>query len=78
MFFPTWIDLKGQDSVPDTIHHCVCLIDPKNDLTWRNLKKHVCTDGVHATDRLNYDSESKGIIKYIFIINYNNEKNLIF
>lgn len=60
MHFPTWVDLKGQDSVPDTIHHCVCVIDPKEDTTWRNLKTHVNTDGVHATDRLNYHSESKG------------------
>lgn len=61
MHFPTWIDLKGQDSVPDTIHHCVCVIDPKLDTSWRNLKRHVETDGVHATDRLNYHSESKGL-----------------
>ena len=23
MYFPNWIDLKGQDTVPETIHHCV-------------------------------------------------------
>lgn len=23
MYFPTWVDLKGQDSVPDTVHHVV-------------------------------------------------------
>ena len=23
MHFPTWIDLKGQDSVPETVHHVV-------------------------------------------------------
>lgn len=62
MYFPTWIDLKGQDSVPDTIHHCVCLIEPKHDLTWRSLKKKITTDGVHSTDRLNYDSESKEML----------------
>ncbi len=29
MHFPTWIDLKGQDSVPETVHHVVgglCLL----------------------------------------------------
>ena len=26
MYFPTWIDLKGQDSVPETVHHCVSSI----------------------------------------------------
>ena len=23
MHFPTWVDLKGQDSVPETVHHAV-------------------------------------------------------
>ena len=23
MHFPTWIDLKGRDSVPETVHHVV-------------------------------------------------------
>ncbi len=59
MHFPTWVDLKGQDSVPDTIHHCVCIIDPKEDTCWRTLKKHVTTDGVHANDRLNLQNDSK-------------------
>lgn len=62
MHFPTWVDLKGQDSVPDTIHHCVCIIDPKEDTNWRNLKKHVATDDVHEKDRLNYHSESKEML----------------
>lgn len=26
MQFPTWIDLKGQDSVPDTVHHVVSFV----------------------------------------------------
>ena len=26
MHFPTWIDLKGQDSVPETVHHVVSFI----------------------------------------------------
>lgn len=25
MYFPTWIDLKGQDAVPETVHHVVSL-----------------------------------------------------
>ena len=29
MHFPTWIDLKGQDSVPDTVHHVVKDLDLK-------------------------------------------------
>ena len=27
MHFPTWIDLKGQDSVPETVHHVVCTLE---------------------------------------------------
>lgn len=23
MHFPTWVDLKGRDSVPETVHHVV-------------------------------------------------------
>lgn len=23
MHFPTWVDLKGEDSVPETVHHVV-------------------------------------------------------
>ncbi len=62
MHFPTWVDLKGQDTVPDTIHHCVCVIDPKEDTEWRSLKRRVQTDDVHATDKLNYQSESKEML----------------
>ncbi len=25
MYFPIWVDLKGQDSVPETVHHVVCI-----------------------------------------------------
>jgi ATP-dependent RNA helicase DDX1 len=60
MHFPTWVDLKGQDSVPDTIHHCVCIIDPREDVSWRSIKHHIRTDGVHSLDKLNYHSDSKG------------------
>lgn len=52
MYFPTWIDLKGQDAVPETVHHVVCTVDPKEDTSWMNLRQHVATDGVHLKDRL--------------------------
>ena len=60
MHFPMWVDLKGQDTVPDTIHHCVCIIDPKEDQSWRTMKNKPITDAVHATDRLENQTESKG------------------
>ena len=27
MHFPSWLDLKGQDSVPETVHHVVSIFD---------------------------------------------------
>ncbi len=62
MYFPTWIDLKGLDNIPDTIHHCVCMIDSREDTEWRNLQSHITTDGVHTIDRLNYSFESKEML----------------
>lgn len=38
MHFPQWIDLKGQDSVPDTVHQVVCMIDPNEDMSWVRLR----------------------------------------
>ena len=52
MHFPTWIDLKGEDSVPETVHHVVVTVDPRTDLAWHNLLKRIPTDGVHAKDTL--------------------------
>lgn len=52
MNFPVWVDLKGQDSVPDTVHHTVVRVDPKTDLSWQSLQRRVDTDGVHQRDRL--------------------------
>ena len=51
MPFPTLIDLKGEVSVPDTVIHVVVTVDPRSDMSWNNLKKHIPTDGVHARDR---------------------------
>lgn len=50
MHFPTWVDLKGEDAVPETVHHVVCHIDPRNDNSWGSLRRHVTTDGVHQKD----------------------------
>jgi len=51
MYFPTWVDLKGQDAVPETVHHVVVPVDPRSDKGWTNYKQPVQTDGVHAADR---------------------------
>ncbi|XP_014664668.1 PREDICTED: LOW QUALITY PROTEIN: ATP-dependent RNA helicase DDX1-like [Priapulus caudatus] len=52
MHFPTWVDLKGEDSIPETVHHVVCKIDPTSDTSWQNARRHVQTDGIHAKDNL--------------------------
>ncbi|KAG8580146.1 hypothetical protein GDO81_007162, partial [Engystomops pustulosus] len=39
MHFPTWVDLKGEDSVPETVHHVVVTVNPKKKAcgsTWQN------------------------------------------
>lgn len=53
MHFPTWIDLKGRDSVPETVHHVVVHVNPSRDLSWQKLKRKVKTDGIHKKDKLN-------------------------
>ncbi|XP_031696357.1 ATP-dependent RNA helicase DDX1-like, partial [Anarrhichthys ocellatus] len=51
MHFPTWVDLKGEDSVPESVHHVVVPVNPKNDRLWERLgKNHIRTDEVHAKD----------------------------
>ncbi|KAG8445665.1 hypothetical protein GDO86_010444 [Hymenochirus boettgeri] len=51
MHFPTWVDLKGEDSVPETVHHVVVPVNPKKDKLWERLgKNHIRTDGVHDKD----------------------------
>ncbi|KAM6954207.1 ATP-dependent RNA helicase DDX1 [Aplochiton taeniatus] len=52
MHFPTWVDLKGEDSVPETVHHVVVPVNPKQDRLWERLGngKHLRTDEVHSKD----------------------------
>uniref|UniRef100_A0A182WCL7 ATP-dependent RNA helicase n=1 Tax=Anopheles minimus TaxID=112268 RepID=A0A182WCL7_9DIPT len=52
MHFPTWVDLKGEDAVPETVHHVVCMVDPQKDITWQSMRTHIQTDGVHARDNV--------------------------
>ena len=37
MHFPTWVDLKGEDAVPETVHHVVVKVDPQKDLSWQSM-----------------------------------------
>ena len=53
MQFPQWVDLKGQDSVPETVHHVVTMVDPTADRRWMNAGKgRVATDGIHVGDQI--------------------------
>ena len=68
MNFPVWIDLKGQDSVPDTVHHVVCRVNPVTMTMWKNLTNHWETDAVHCNDIMNTNQPSKGIVhQYGFV-----------
>eukprot|EP00064_Thunnus_orientalis_P016415 superscaffoldBa00003253_g16480 len=61
MHFPTWVDLKGEDSVPETVHHVVVPVNPKNDHLWERLgKNHIRTDEVHAKDNTRPGANSAG------------------
>lgn len=52
MYFPTWVDLKGEDAVPETVHHVVVNVDPQRDRLWETLRRQIQTDGVHAKDNI--------------------------
>ncbi|KAL5290459.1 DDX1 family protein [Megaselia abdita] len=58
MHFPTWVDLKGEDSVPETVHHVFCYVDPQKDPSWGNLNRRIQTDGVHQRDNVGPRNES--------------------
>lgn len=64
MNFPVWIDLKGQDSVPDTVHHVVCRVNPVSMSMWKNLSTHWQTDGVHQQDHMDTQQPTKGMCVY--------------
>ena len=46
---PTWVDLKGQDSVPDTVHHVLYRVHPERDARYCAEARHpACTDNMHS------------------------------
>lgn len=60
MNFPTWVDLKGEDAVPETVHHVVVMVDPQKDKSWENLRQHIQTDNVHIRDNVRPGSNTIG------------------
>eukprot|EP01059_Diplonema_ambulator_P018938 TRINITY_DN3163_c0_g2_i1.p1 TRINITY_DN3163_c0_g2~~TRINITY_DN3163_c0_g2_i1.p1 ORF type:complete len:814 (+),score=320.67 TRINITY_DN3163_c0_g2_i1:36-2444(+) len=51
----SWVDLKGKDFVPDTVHHAVVFSDPDDDDRWKHGQ--IETDGVHIAGQ---DQDSAG------------------
>lgn len=83
MHFPVWVDLKGEDSVPETVHHVVCMVDPRKDTSWMKLKRHIQTDQVHAQDNVRPGnntaetmSEAVKLLKGEYTVRAINEHNM--
>lgn len=61
---PTWVDLKGKDSVPETVHHCILRVDLEKHwnqfygLSGKLKQIPVFLDGVHTSGRLNNEEEN--------------------
>ncbi|EKX49574.1 hypothetical protein GUITHDRAFT_162044 [Guillardia theta CCMP2712] len=47
--YPIWVDLKGKDSVPESVYHLVYDIDPTRDTSWGKNDKYP-TDEVHLAE----------------------------
>lgn len=69
MSFPAWVDLKGEDAVPETVHHVVVMVDPQKDKSWYNLRSHIPTDGVHHRDNIRPGNTTAGKLFFIIYIN---------
>jgi ATP-dependent RNA helicase DDX1 len=71
---PTWVDLKGFDSVPDTVHHVVYRIDPLRDVTiMKRARIPAITDNVHVlvngnTNSMDYKSQQVKEIKMHLLV----------
>lgn len=53
MHFPTWVDLKGEDSVPETVHHVVSHVSDSDDgLPGGCIRCRCVLECLHATSKL--------------------------
>ncbi|KAK6054437.1 SPRY domain protein, partial [Cooperia oncophora] len=65
MNFPQWIDLKGMDSVAETVHHVVCMVDAVADKQWirhMHSSNHLKDDLVHERDNIRLNTTDKNTI----------------
>eukprot|EP01083_Nonionella_stella_P028991 79902_1 len=59
---PMWVDLKGKDFVPDTVHHCILVVDPIKDRQWtarNSVNQSITTDGVHRRDQIQWNPNNR-------------------
>eukprot|EP01103_Thecamoeba_quadrilineata_P009625 TRINITY_DN1940_c0_g1_i1.p1 TRINITY_DN1940_c0_g1~~TRINITY_DN1940_c0_g1_i1.p1 ORF type:complete len:594 (-),score=104.36 TRINITY_DN1940_c0_g1_i1:72-1790(-) len=88
--FPTWIDLKGRDYVPDTVHHSMITVDPLKYLNLLdNSPNHPISDGVHRREKITFppktpesQSEAVKLLKPLLLLElinaYKMDQALIF
>jgi len=51
---PTWVDLKGVDSVPETVHHVICDINIQKHISMiQNARVDAILDNVQTTELIN-------------------------
>ncbi|CAD6194723.1 unnamed protein product [Caenorhabditis auriculariae] len=65
MSFPQWIDLKGMDSVAETVHHVVCYVDAFSDKQWiriRHQPNHLEDDHIHDKDEIRCGTDEKNTL----------------
>jgi ATP-dependent RNA helicase DDX1 len=48
---PIIVDLKGKETVPDSVDHAVVRVDPREDRSWLQSSPEVVTDRVHVLDQ---------------------------
>ncbi|GMH45072.1 hypothetical protein BSKO_13029 [Bryopsis sp. KO-2023] len=56
---PILVDLKGKDSVPETVDHVLVNIDPYQDKSWLQANPRVPTDNCHALERIGPEIQTK-------------------
>lgn len=71
---PIWVDLKGKDSVPETVHHALYEIDPEEDLPWKDSEiapgakfpeEQPPSDNVHKTTSMSdFDKQHPEALRY--------------
>lgn len=65
--FPTWIDLKGKEAVPETVHHTLVRVDANADLALLDLfpkNFHWPLDSVHKPNSVTEGKDAADVRSY--------------